>query len=84
MANPPIQVWMPNHPQATMPRNTEATWVPVVPKAARAKTGKVMPYLVPAWPFSTIGISTIRLPNVTVRMACHQFMPCLISPLASI
>ena len=42
-----------------------------------------MPYLVPAWPTSTIGTSTIRLPRNTVSTACHQFMPSLISPEAS-
>ena len=38
---------------------------------------------VPAWPFATIGTRTIRLPRATVRIACHQFMPWVMSPAAS-
>ena len=41
-----------------------------------------MPYLVPACPFNTMGMRTIRLPRVTVSMACHQFIPAATRPLA--
>ncbi len=57
--------------------------MPAVPKEARAKTGKVMPYFVPAWPFKTMGTRTTRFPRVIVRIACHQFMPWEMRPLAS-
>src|SRR6476646_2231799 len=43
MASPPIQLWMPNHPQATMARNTAATLAPSTPNDARARTGKGTP-----------------------------------------
>src|SRR4051812_47455233 len=42
-----------------------------------------MPYFVPACAFSTIGISTIRLPRKMVRTDCHQFIPPLTSDEAS-
>ena len=74
---------MPNQPHPTIARSTEARCVPIVPKEARAKTGKVIPYFVPAWPLSSIGIRTIRLPRATVPIACHQFMPPEIRLLAS-
>ena len=35
IASPPIQVWMPNQPQATSARNSAGTLAPLVPKAAR-------------------------------------------------
>ena len=75
MASPPIQVWMPNQPQATKARNKAGTLAPRVPKEARQSTGKGMPYFVPAWALSTIGTSTMRLPRKIVSTACHQFMP---------
>jgi len=43
IAVPPIQVWMPNQPQATRPRRIAGTLAPRVPKEARASTGKGMP-----------------------------------------
>jgi hypothetical protein len=43
-----------------------------------------MPYLVPAWLLSSIGISTIRLPSVIVRNACSQSMPSAISDAARV
>ncbi len=43
IAWPPIQVWMPNHPQATSPRRTAGTLAPRVPKEARASTGNGIP-----------------------------------------
>jgi hypothetical protein len=43
MASPPIQVWMPNHPQATRARRTAAMFAPRTPKLARARTGNGMP-----------------------------------------
>src|SRR5260370_38800419 len=42
-----------------------------------------MPYLVPAWALSTIGIRTMVLPRKMVSTACHQFMPSLIRDEAS-
>ena len=66
---------MPNQPQATIARRIAGTFAPSTPNEARAKTGNVIPYFVPACAFSTIGMSTIRLPRKTVRIACHQFIP---------
>ena len=43
IAWPPIQVWIPNQPQATSARSTAGTLAPRVPKDARASTGKGMP-----------------------------------------
>src|SRR5215470_14265999 len=43
MASPPIQLWIPNHPQATRARSTAATFAPSTPNDARARTGKGMP-----------------------------------------
>ena len=56
---------------------------PSVPYAARAKTGKGMPYFVPGCEFSRIGTSTIVLPSRIVTSACFQFIPAAISPDAS-
>src|SRR5688572_11431721 len=39
MAWPPIQVWMPNHPQATTARSRAGMLEPTVPKDERARTG---------------------------------------------
>ena len=80
---PPIQHWIPNQPQATNARNKAGTFAPRRPKDDRQRTGKGIPYLVPACAFSTIGISTIRFPRKMVNTACHQFMPSLISDDAS-
>ena len=74
---------MPNQPHATSARSTAGMFAPRTPNEARTKTGNGMPYLVPACAFSTIGISTIRLPSRIVAMACHQFMPPAIRPDAS-
>ena len=82
-ASPPIQAWMPNQPHATSARISAGTLDPIVPYAARAKTGKGMPYFVPGCELSRIGISTMVLPSSTVTSACHQFMPSAISPEAS-
>src|SRR5580765_9025573 len=60
-ASPPIQAWMPNQPQATSARISAGTFEPSVPYAARAKTGKGMPYFVPGCEFNRIGTSTIVL-----------------------
>jgi hypothetical protein len=43
MACPPIQVWIPNQPQATIARRMAGTLDPAVPNEARARTGKGMP-----------------------------------------
>src|SRR5215468_2336886 len=83
MAQPPIHVWMPNHPQATRARSNAGTLAPRIPKAARQYTGNGIPYLVPAWPFRIIGTSTMMLARMMVSTACHQFMPSSISDEAS-
>ena len=44
-------------------------WAPWIPQLARASTGNGIPYLVPGCPLSTMGISTITLPSITVKMA---------------
>jgi hypothetical protein len=59
------------------------TFAPNTPYAARAKTGKGMPYFVPGWELARIGKRTMLLPSRIVRMACHQFIPALMSPDAS-
>src|SRR5438874_4710108 len=82
-ASPPIHAWMPNQPHATVARISAGRFDPIVPYAARAKTGKGMPYLVPGWEFRRIGTSTMVLPSSTVTSACHQFMPDAINPDAS-
>src|SRR5215470_1162527 len=79
MAQPPIHVWMPNHPQATRARSNAGTLAPRIPKAARQYTGNGIPYLVPAWPFRIIGTRTMMLARTMVTTACHQFMPSSIS-----
>jgi len=43
IANPPIQVWMPNHPHATTARKSDGMCAPRVPNAARANTGNGIP-----------------------------------------
>src|SRR5918997_2608527 len=82
-AAPPSQVWMPNQPQATRALAMAAKLAPLTPNEARTKTGKGMPYLVPAWPLRSIGIRTIMLPKEMVSSACHQFIPAAINPEAS-
>ena len=82
-APPPIQVWIPNQPQATPARSRAATLAPKTPKEARAKTGYGMPYLVPAWLFASIGIRTMMLANAIVRIAWYQAMPRRTRPDAS-
>src|SRR5215831_2092764 len=83
MASPPIQVWMPNQPQATRARRIAGMLAPRTPNEARAKTGKGMPYWAPAWALSNMGINTRTLPRKTVKSAWLQFMPPAIIPLAS-
>ena len=73
---------MPNQPQATIALNMAGMLAPLIPKLARAKTGKGIPYFAPACPLSNIGMSTITFPRKMVRIACHQFMPFEISELA--
>ncbi len=84
MASPPIQVWMPNQPHATNARTTAGRLAPRMPKEARAKTGKGMPYLGPACPVSSIGISTMTLARAMVSTACFQSMPTAMSPEARV
>ena len=43
MAKPPIHVWMPNQPQATMARRMAGMLAPNTPNDDRARTGKGMP-----------------------------------------
>ena len=74
---------MPNQPQATMARMIAGRFDPLVPYAARAKTGKGMPYFVPGCEFRSMGMRTIVLPSRIVTSACHQFMPALMRPEAS-
>jgi hypothetical protein len=81
-ARPPIQVCIPNQPHATSARAIAAKLAPLTPKEALTKTGKGMPYLVPAWAFKSIGTRTSRLPSEIVNNACHQFIPAAISPAA--
>src|SRR5688572_7699950 len=83
-ASAPIHVWMPNHPQATMARSSAGTFAPRTPKLARHNTGNDTPYFVPACAFRIMGTSTIVLPRRIVTIACHQFMPCDMSPDASV
>src|SRR4051794_27806838 len=67
-----------------MARSIAAMFAPLTPNGARHNTGNEIPYRVPACALSTIGISTITLPSRMVSIACHQFMPCDISPDASV
>src|SRR5437868_5207984 len=83
MAQPPIQVWMPNQPQATNARSNAGTFAPSKPNDDRQYTGNGMPYFVPAWALRIIGARTTRLPRKMVSTACHQFMPSSIIPEAS-
>src|SRR5271170_1264681 len=76
-ASPPIQHWMPNQPHATIARITAGTFAPNTPYAARAKTGKGMPYFVPGCELRRIGARTMTLPRRMVASACHQFIPTL-------
>src|SRR5215218_705665 len=84
VARPPIQVCIPNQPQATRARAIAAKLAPRTPNEARTKTGNGTPYLVPAWAFGSIGIRTRRLPKEMVNSACHQFIPAAIRPEASV
>src|SRR5438477_12849564 len=74
---------MPNHPQATRARIKAGTFDPNVPYAARAKTGKGIPCLVPACEFKRIGTRTIELPSRIVASAWLQLIPAPMSPDAS-
>ena len=71
---------MPNQPQATSARISAGRFDPIVPYAARAKTGNGMPYFVPGCELSRIGMRTMVLPSATVKSACAQLMPAAISP----
>jgi hypothetical protein len=83
-ASPPIQVWIPNQPQATTARSIAGMLAPRTPKLARQSTGNEMPYLVPACALSTIGSSTMVLPRRMVTIACHQLIPCCMRPEARV
>ncbi len=82
-AEPPIQVWMPNQPQATPARRRAGMLDPSVPKLARTSTGKGMPNFVPGTAFRIIGISTMTFPSITVKTACQALMPPATRPAAS-
>ena len=84
IAPPPIQVWMPNQPQATPARMRAGRLAPTVPNEARAKTGNGIPYLVPAWLLASIGTSTTMLAIMIVRIAWYQAMPSATRPAASV
>src|SRR5688500_20342349 len=75
MAAPPIHVWIPNQPQATIALSIAGILAPLVPKLALEKTGKGIPYLAPACPFNITGIKTMVLPRKTVRTACDACIP---------
>ena len=66
-AKPPIHVWIPNHPQATIALSMAGMFAPCVPKLALAKTGKGIPYLAPACPFNNMGTRTIAFPRKMVN-----------------
>ncbi len=83
-ASAPIHVWMPNHPHATSARAIAATFAPRTPNDDRTSTGNGIPYFVPGCAFSSIGISTMRLPSETVSSPCHHVIPAVISPDASV
>src|SRR3954470_23193823 len=83
-ASAPIQVWMPNQPQATSARAIAATLAPRIPKLERTSTGKGIPYLVPGCEFNRIGISTMKFPSDTVSRPCHHVIPAAIRPDASV
>ena len=83
-ATPPIQVWIPNQPHATIARSSAGRLAPRTPKLARQSTGNEMPYLVPAWALRTIGTSTMLLPSRMVSIACHQLIPCSMRPEARV
>jgi hypothetical protein len=80
VARPPIQVWIPNQPQATRARAIAAKFAPRTPNEERTKTGNGTPYLVPAWALRSIGIRTRTLPKEMVNNACHQFIPAAMRP----
>ena len=82
-ARAPIQVWMPNQPQATPARRSAGRLAPQTPKEARATTGYGIPYFVPEWLMSSIGIRTMRLPRPIVSTAWTQSIPIAMRPAAS-
>jgi hypothetical protein len=60
------------------------TFAPFTPKLARQSTGNDTPYFVPACALRIIGTRTIELPRRIVIIACHQVIPCCISPEARV
>ncbi len=81
---PPMKVWIPNQPQATIARRIAGMFAPRVPNEARARTGNGIPYFVPGCALSRMGPRTITLPRPMVSNACHQFIPTATRPPASI
>src|SRR5215831_17779135 len=80
---PPMNVWIPNQPQATIARRIAGTFAPLVPNEARARTGNGIPYFVPGCALRRIGPSTMMFPRPMVSSACHQFIPTATNPPAS-
>ena len=75
MASPPIQVWMPNHPQATSARSTAATFAPSTPNDARASTGNGIPYFAPGMRVQQHRNQHDHVAEKHRGMACFQFIP---------
>src|SRR5260370_36058820 len=72
MASPPIQVWMPNQPQATRARRMAGTIAPRTPNEARAKTGKGMAYWAPARANKRKGMKKSAVARQTVKSGLGQ------------
>src|SRR5262249_47194289 len=83
-ADPPIQVWIPNQPHATIARSTAGMLAPLVPKPDGQRTGNETPYFVPACALRIIGPRTMVFPSRIVIIACHQFIPASMKPPASV
>src|SRR5918998_291224 len=83
-ARQPIQVCIPNQPQATRALAIAAKLAPLTPKEALTNTGNGTPYFVPAWALRSIGINTSKLPNEMVNSACYQFIPAAMRPEARV
>ena len=84
MPAPPIQVWMPNQPQATAARSSAGRFAPRTPNEARREDREGDAVLGPACPVSSIGTSTMTLARAMVNTACFQSMPSATRPEASV
>ncbi|GAB1476337.1 hypothetical protein MASR2M70_11710 [Bacillota bacterium] len=74
-AEPPIHIWIPNQPPATMALKIAGIVEPENPKAARQYTGDGTPNFCPACPFKYKGINKIKLASKIVAIACNRFIP---------